>query len=414
MSLLIRNARVLTLAGPHPRRGPAMRDLAVIDPCDVLVSGVTINAVGPKLAVPSGAFEDLDARGRVLMPGFVDCHTHMCWAGSRIDEWERKLAGASYLDMLKAGGGIMSTVRAVRAAPLDELVRCTRERIDRALSQGTTTVEIKSGYGLTTEAELKMLDAIRAAAVGANATVVLTALLGHALDADVPREEFIRTTIERTLPAVRERFGAIAVDAFCETGAWMVDECVRLFEAARGLGGEGHPIRVHADQFTSMGMVARAIALGALSIDHLEAATPEDAAALGRSNTFAVVLPICGLHVDDRFANARRLVDAGAPVCVATNSNPGSAPSTSVALAAALAVRRAGLTPAEAITAITANPAALLGLADRGSIEPGKRADLVLLRHIDERALVYELEADHADVVIAGGVPVKGWPVHGR
>jgi imidazolonepropionase len=407
MTLLIRNARVLTLAGPRPRRGAAMRDLGVIDPCDVLIDAGVIKAVGPGLAKPPGACDELDARGRVLMPGFIDCHTHMCWAGSRIDEWERKLAGATYLEILRAGGGIMSTVRSVRAASTDELTRLTRARMDRALALGTTTVEIKSGYGLTVEHELKMLEAIRAAAIGTPMTAVATALLGHAIDPDLARDEFVKATIEHTLPAVRARFGAIAVDAFCESGAWTLDECVRLFEAAKAAG---HPVRVHADQFTSMGMVPGAVGLGARSVDHLEATTPQDAACLGRSNTFAVVLPMCGLHVDDRYANARRLIDAGAAVCVASNSNPGSAPSASLPLGAGLAVRKGGLTPAEAIAAITVNPATLLGLADRGSIEPGRRADLVVLRHTDERALVYEIESDHADAVIAGGTLVRGRP----
>ncbi len=411
MTLLIRNARVLTLAGARPRRGAAMRELGAIDRCDVLVEGDKIASVGPGIAAPPGA-EVIDAAGRVLMPGFVDCHTHMCWTGSRVDEWEKKLAGATYLEILKAGGGIMSTVRSVRAASEEDLIASMLRRIASARNQGTTTIEIKSGYGLTGEAELKMLGAIASAAAkaGVGVTVVPTALLGHAIDPDVPREEFIRATIDETLPAVRARFGPIAVDAFCETGAWTVEECVRLFEAAKAAAHPHHPIRVHADQFTSMGMVGKAIGLGATSIDHLEATSIEDAALLGKSNTFGVVLPVCGLHVDDRFAVGRRLVDAGVALCVASNCNPGSAPTTSLALAAALAVRKCGLTPAEVITAITANPAALLGLDDRGSIETGKRADLVLLRHTDERALVYEIESDHADLVVAGGAVVKGMP----
>lgn len=381
-----------------------MRDLGVIDGCDVLVELGSIKSVGPRLAKPAGACEELDARGRVLMPGFVDCHTHMCWAGSRMDEWEQRLGGASYLDILKSGGGIMSTVRSVRAASHDELVRLTVARMDQALRQGTTTIEIKTGYGLTTADEVKMVKAISAAQRRLPG-VVGTALIGHAIPPDVPRDEFIRTTIEQTLPAVRKAWGSpLAVDAFCESGAWTLEECVRLFTAAKAAG---HPIRVHADQFTSMGMVSKAIELGALSIDHLEATTSDDAELLGRSNTFGVILPLCGLHVDDRYANGRRLIDAGVMLCVASNSNPGSAPSTSLALAAGLAVRKGGLTPAEAITAITANPAALLGLTKVGSIEPGKLADLVLLRHTDERAFVYEIESDHADVVFTGGHVAK-------
>ena len=233
--------------------------------------------------------------------------------------------------------------------------------------------------------------------------VVATALLGHAIDPDISR--FVDRTINETLPAVHTTYPSVAVDAFCEKGAWNQTDTVRLLTRAKELG---HPIRVHADQFTSMGMVPEAIRLGAVSVDHLEASSKNDLDLLAKSNTFGVILPVCGVHVDGRFTNVRRFVSSGGLVALATNYNPGSAPCPSMPMAIALAVRYCGLSPAEAVVAATVNPASLLGLNDRGTIAPGQRADLVLLRHTDERMLAYELGGDPVDVVMLGGRVVKG------
>lgn len=391
--------------GSVPRRGRALRELGILARGDVVVEGDRIAAVGEGLAVPSGA-RVVDAGGRVLMPGFVDCHTHACWAGDRLDEWDMKRRGASYLDILRSGGGIMSTVRAVRSATTERLARALRDRLDVMLRGGTTTVEVKSGYGLAPEHELKMLRVIAAAGEEGGAPVVVpTALLGHAIDAEAPdHRAFVEATIGATLDAVHAEFPSIAVDAFCEQGAWSVDDCVHLLGRARSLG---HPIRVHADQFTSLGMVHEAVRLGAVSVDHLEAATPDDLRALAASPTMGVVLPCCGFHVDGRYADARAFVDAGGALALATNYNPGSAPCPSMPMAVALAVRHGGLDPAEAIAACTVNAASLLGMPDRGTIAPGRRADLVLLRHRDERMLAYEFGGDPVDGVIARGRVVR-------
>jgi len=397
MSLLIRNARVLTLAGnERPRRGKALGELGVIPVGEVLVADGKISAVGPKVEAPAGA-ETIDAAGRVLLPGFVECHTHACWAGDRLGEWEQQLRGVPYLEILKNGGGIHATVRAVREATQKQLAAGLKARLELMLRDGTTTVEVKSGYGLTTEAEMKMLRAIRRAAGEWPGTVVPTALLGHAFEGEL--DDYARMVVRELLPEVAREFPDIAVDAYCEKGAWSVEACVKLFEKAQ----KYHPLRVHADQFNSLGMVPEAIRLHARSVDHLEASTKNDLLALAQSSTIGVILPCTGFHTNGRYARAGFFVDQGGAVALATNCNPGTAPTHSMPLAIALAVRFCGLSPAEAIAAATVNAAAVLGFKDRGTIEPGQRADLILLRHKDERALACELGGNPVDVVVCEG-----------
>lgn len=414
--ICIRDARVLTLArGERPRRGAELADLSVLARGDVLVDDGCITAVlphepdrGADDLLPGGAkVEVIDARGRVLIPGFVDCHTHACFTGSRLDEWDMKRAGASYLDILRKGGGINATVRSVRAASRQELARQLRRRLAAFLAHGTTTVEVKSGYGLTPKDETRMLEAIAGAAFDSlPQEVVPTALLGHAIDPEQPG--FVGRTIGETLDAVHalaasegpEAVARVAVDAYVEQGAWSVADAVALLQRAAALG---HPVRVHADQFTSMGMIGEAVRLGARSVDHLEASTDADLDLLAASPTAGVILPACGFHLDGRYARARRLVDAGGFLALATNFNPGSAPTFSMPMAIALAVRHCGLSAAEAISACTVNAAEVLGLSDRGAIEPGARADLILLRHLDERDLAFEFGANCVDAVIVAG-----------
>lgn len=395
--LLFRNARVLTLAGtPGARRGRAMHDLGVLDRADVLVRGGRVAAVGAGL--DPGDARVVEAHGRVLMPAFVDAHTHACWAGSRLDEWEAKLAGATYLELLARGGGIMSTVRAVRAATREALRDGLLDRLHAMAREGTAAVEVKSGYGLTTPDELKMLDAIADAHEHWPGQVTQTACIGHALDPE--HEHHAERTIEETLPAVHHRYPGIALDAYCEKGAWSLEQCQRLFAAGRRLG---HPVRVHADQFNPLGMVEIAIEMNAVSVDHLEATPPESLDRLAHSETFGVMLPCSGFHLDGRYANGRRFVDAGGRLVLATNCNPGSAPCVSMPMVIALAVRHLGLSVPEAICATTINAAALLGHADCGSIVHNARADLVLLRCRDERELAYTFGASHAAMTVIAG-----------
>lgn len=398
--ILFTNARVLTLAhGDIPRRGDALRELSVIDNGGVLVRGGRIAEVSvSSITKPPGAMH-IDAHGRVLMPTFVDCHTHACWAGERFDEFDMKLAGASYLDILKAGGGIMSTVRAVRSASEDDLVNLLHLRLSRMGALGTATVEVKSGYGLNTESELKMLRAIRRAAEHSRLHVVPTFLGAHAIDPDNPN--FIEQTINETLPAVAAEFPGIVCDAYCEESAWSLDDTIRLFEQARDLGC---PVRVHADQFNVLGMTNRAVEMGAISVDHLEASTTKELRMLARSDTMGVALPCSGFHLDDRYAPARTLIDMNGGLAIATNYNPGSAPTPSMPFTVALACRKLGLTPAEALVCATVNAAHVLRFADQtGTIEPGKRGDLQLLDCTDERELGYEIATPGPQLTLIGG-----------
>lgn len=404
--LLLTNARVVRVALSHgPKSRAAMRDLCILPRAHLLLQHGSIAAIWsddePSPRLPS-TLTTIDAKGRCVLPGFVDCHTHLCWAGSRIDEWTRLAAGETYQSIAASGGGIMSTVRAVRAAPISELVASLEHRIRAAISTGSTTIEIKSGYGLTLEHESRMLDAITTAAAASPATIIPTALLGHALDPAHTggSEAFIADTIHNTLPSISRAHPGIALDAFCEKNAWSPEACQTLFERARALH---HPIRVHTDQFTDLGMVARAVKLGARSVDHLEAASPETARLLSTSNTMAVILPCCGFHLDGRYADGRGLIDAGAKLALATNANPGSAPCSSMPMAIALAVRHTRLTPAEAISAATINAASVLNLPDRGYIAPGTRADLILLHDTDERSLAYGFGTNPVHTTIIAG-----------
>jgi len=410
--ILIKNARLLTMCGADGsvpglkgRRGADVGTLGIKDDHDLLVLDGRIAEITPAGAAPSERRREamsgcklIDAHRAVVMPGFVDAHTHACWAGSRLDEWERKLKGATYLEIMASGGGIMSTVRAVREASVGELACDLLMRLGRLVGHGTTTAEVKSGYGLTTEHELKMLEAITQSRECSPGGIVATALLGHAIDGD--ERAFVDRTINETLPAVSAAHPGVAVDAYCERGAWSVDDTTRLLEAA---SDRGHPVRVHADQFTALGMLDVAIGLGARSVDHLEASTPEGLAALARSETFGVMLPACGFHLDSRYGKGRAFLDAGGKLALATNLNPGSAPCSSMPMVIALAVRHMGLSVAEAIGATTSNAAALLGLSDRGYLAAGARADLIMLAHEDERELGYEIGGNPVELVIIGG-----------
>jgi imidazolonepropionase len=403
--LLIHDARVLTMPmGREPARGAAMRELGVVDRGWVLIGDDgLVDRVGT--GTPPVASIRIDARGRVLMPALIDAHTHACWTGDRWSEWARKRAGEPYLSILNSGGGIMSSVRSVRGSTREDLARTTALRLQRMARVGTGTCEVKSGYGLSTEAELRMLGAIddAAAACVAQIGTVATCLAGHAIDPGCP--DFIARTLRETLPAIAAARPGTTMDLYIEQGAWMGDDAVRFVATSLALGC---PVRAHVDQFTRSGLLADLIGMGVRSVDHLEASSASDLATVAHSGAFAVALPATGFALDMRFMDARRLLDEGGTLVIASNANPGSAPGLGLPFAMQLAARFMGLTSAEILRASITNSAHLLGVSGTvGSIEPGQRADLMLLHDTNEDALVHGLPSGAPGLVLHAGRAVN-------
>lgn len=405
-------AELITVAG-GPQRGDDLGDLGVICDGAVLIQDGKITAVGTttdlKAAYPDE--ERLDATGRVVMPGFVDPHTHVIWAGDRAAEFDLRLQGKTYLEILDAGGGILSTVRATRAAPIEILKQQTLRRMRRMFAYGTTTAEAKSGYGLEIGTELRMLEALLDLDKEGPLDLAFTFLGAHAIPPEyVGRsDEYTALICTDMLPAVKNLWHEKApgivlpfVDVFCETGAFSLSQTRLILEKARELG---FPLKVHADEFENLGGARLAVELGATSADHLVKASFEDISALGRSNTVAVALPCTPFGLAEAFyAPAQAILDDGGLLALATDLNPGTAWCESMQFAIALACRYMRLNPAQAIAAATINAAAAIGLADRvGSIEPGKQADLLILSVDTYRHLGYRFGTNLVEKIIKKG-----------
>jgi imidazolonepropionase len=411
--MLIHSAsELLTLAG-GPQRGADLGNLGVICDGAVLIRDGKIAAVGPSAELQE-AYPDeerLDASGHVVMPGFVDPHTHVAWAGDRATEFDLRLQGKTYLEILEAGGGILSTVRATRQAPIEMLESETRKRLRRMFSYGTTTAEAKSGYGLETATELRMLQALLNLGREGPLELAVTFLGAHAVPPEyVGRaDEYTQVICGEMLPTVKEWWQANAanhalpfVDVFCEAGAFSLAQTRRILETARGLG---FPLKIHSDEFENLGGARLAVELGAVSADHLVKASFEDIAALGRSNTVAVALPCTPFGLaEPYFAPAQAILDDGGLLALATDLNPGTAWCESMQFVLALACRYLRLSPAQAIAAATINAAAAIGRADQvGSIEVGKQADLLLLSVDTYRHLGYRFGTNLVEKIVKKG-----------
>jgi imidazolonepropionase len=400
--LLIRDLAQLATpraGGEAPLRGDALDDVEVVEDAYVLCAEGRIEAVGRMrgLKVPDGELVELDGRDRCAIPGLVDCHTHACFAGDRVEEFSLRAAGASYEELHARGGGILATVSATRAAGEDGLRDAVRRHRNWMMRAGTTTFEGKSGYGLDRETELASLSAVR------EAGGVPTFLGAHAVPPEFEDgEAYLDFVLGDVLPEAARV--AEAADVFVEQGAFDAEQARRYLLACREAGLR---LRLHGDQFTELGAVPLAIELGATSIDHLEATGENGVGALAGSEVIAVLLPASALFLGRPLPPARALIDAGAAVALATDFNPGSAFCESLPLVCSLACTQLRLSPAEVLSACTVNAAAVLERADRkGRLAPGYDADVVLLEAPDWRYLAYHLGGEVVAAVIQGGTPV--------
>jgi imidazolonepropionase len=411
--MLIHSAsQLLTLDG-GPQRGTALGNLGMIRDGAVLVRGESILAVGTtaELRAAYPGEPALDVRGKVILPGFVDPHTHLVWAGDRAVEFEMRLQGKTYLEIMAAGGGIVSTVKATREARPEELLAQTRARAESLFRHGTTTVEAKTGYGLETQAEIRQMEALLQLDQAGPLEIIPTFLGAHAVPVEYKdnTEGYTQLVRNQMLPALYNWWLEHAgnrplpfVDVFCETGAFSLEQSRAILQAACNLG---FPLKIHADEFDNLGGASLAARFGAASADHLVKTSPEDIRALAQSNTVAVALPCTPFGLaDPHYTPAREILAAGGLLAIASDINPGTAWCESMQFVIALACRYLRLTPAQAIAAATINAAAAIQRSERiGSIEVGKQADLLVLSTSDYRHLGYRFGSNLVEMVIKRG-----------
>ncbi len=385
-----------------------MRDgYGLIEDAAILIEGGRITWVGPRSEAPAG-HEPTDCEGRLATPGLIDCHTHIVYGGSRAHEFEQRLTGVSYAEIAKAGGGIAATVRMTRAESEADLAASALRRLDALLSEGVTTIEVKSGYGLDRDTEMKMLKVARELSQWRPVDVVTTYLGAHALPPEFKdnRAGYLDLVCNDVLPAVAKANLADAVDAFCEGIAFSVEETRRVFEVAKSLG---LPVKLHAEQLSNLGGSAMAAQFGALSVDHIEYLDQAGVDAIAASGTVAVLLPGAFYYLREKQAPpVAALRKAGVPMAVATDLNPGTSPVHSILTAMNMACVLFGLTPEEALKGVTDNAAKALGLYDRGLLTPGMRADIALWNTARPGDLAYPLGFNPLAAVIHNGALVRG------
>jgi len=411
IALVRRAGQLLTLRGdPGPRRGAALSDLGIVASGAVLIKDGIIVDAGPMRRIEkhpaARRAREIDAAGAVVMPGFVDSHTHLVFGRPRLAAYEMRLAGASYAEIAAAGGGIQSSMAAVRGMTAAQLEAQARAALAAMARHGTTTVEAKSGYALDEAGELKTLRVL-AKLNGDPLDIVPTYLGAH-----IPPPEYhgradayIDWIAARMLPLIHRRKLARFVDVYCDDGAFTLDQSRRYLEHGHKLG---FGLKIHAEQFTRTGAACMAVELGAASVDHLEQAGDEEIHALAQSNTIATLLPGSVFHLALRtYAPARALIAGGAAVALATDFNPGTSPTFSMQMVLSLAATEMRMSPAEAIAAATINGAHALGCAHRvGSLEPDKQADLLILNVADYRELPYYFGTNNVKVTLKKGLPL--------
>jgi imidazolonepropionase len=393
MLAVLHASQLVTLAGPQrPRVGAELSDLRIIPDGALLIDGERVAAVGTSSEIEklSAGAQIVNATGRIVLPGFVDAHTHLVFAGNRLDDFEARARGESYQEIAKRGGGIQTTVKATRAASETELLSLGTERATWFLRNGTTSVEAKSGYGLTVEDELKLLRVIQGIGRATRLETIPTFLGAHAVPAEFrnDRAAYVSLVVDKMLPRIAAEKLAEFCDIFCEQDYFNLDDSRRILTAAKK---HGLKIRLHVDQLTNSGGAKLAAELGAITADHLEQTDGDGIAALAAGKVQPVLLPgsVYALGTK-KYPDARAMIDAGLAVVLATDFNPGSSPTVSMQMILSLAVTQMKMSPAEAISAATFNAAASLGRTDRiGSLEAGKQANFVIHKCWDYRELAY-------------------------
>jgi imidazolonepropionase len=396
-------AQLATPTGAGAKYGPRMREISIVDNAAIAIAGDHFSWIGAVSDWAGTAARVVDLGGRAVIPGLIDPHTHAIWAGDRLRDFDARTSGVTYEEILASGGGIWSTIRATTDAADDTLVSLTERRLWSLIRSGATTIEVKSGYGFTPDRELRLLELIRIVASRVPARIVPTLLIHLPPNDQGKHDAYIHQIRSELIPEVSRRQLATAVDVFIEKEAWSAKQAETMLESALDYGLS---IKVHAEQFHSIGGIETAIRLKALSIDHLEACKPHQYNLFRDSPTLASILPGVSLHLGIPKAPARQLIDAGAAVTVGTDLNPGSSPLFSTNGALGLAVRLNGLATSEALVAGTINACHALGLDDAGRIEAGARADFVVLDSPDWRDLLYTLGNHPVHEVWCNGVRI--------
>jgi imidazolonepropionase len=404
--------QLLTLAGDVPKRGKTQGDLGIIYDGAIAINGEKIFAVGNTpdiLILADSRTRKIDARGKIVLPGFIDAHTHVVFAGDRANEFEMRLQGATYLDIQGAGGGIMSTVRATRAASVDELVAQSRVRLDAMLAHGTTTAEVKTGYGLDLANEMEMLDAIARLNIEHGIDLVPTFLGAHVVPDEYKghEDDYVKLIVEEMLPTIKKSpFFPVFCDVFCDDGAFTREQTRKILSRAKELG---FGLRVHADEFANLGAAALAAELGAASADHLMVTRRDEMHKMANADVVAVLLPgtTFGLGKTN-FADGHAFIEENVPVALGSDINPGTCWCESMPFIMALACRYEKLTPAQAIVAATINAAYSLGVAGQvGSLQAGKIADILIVNVPDYRHLAYRFGTNPIETVIKRGKAIR-------
>ncbi len=398
---VLRNIGLLATCRPEGGQG----DIHLVPEAAVAWEGETIRWVGPESRLPAehARGESIDAGGRLVVPGLVDCHTHLAFGGWRADEFEQRLQGVGYLDIARAGGGIMSTVRATRAATEEELLAKSRSALEGMRRLGVTTVECKSGYGLDLETELRLLRVYQTLAATQPTRIVPTFLGAHVVPTEyrADRAGYLRLLLDEMMPAAAANGLARCCDVFVEETAFSVEEAREIFLAGKAVGLAP---KLHADQLSAGGGAELAAEVGALSADHLECASDAGIAAMAAAGVVAVSLPLATLYLNQKPMPARKFIEAGVPVAVATDFNPGSAPSWDLPLAMMLACHLQRMTPAEALKGATSIAARAVGLpGEAGEVSVGSRADLVIIDSPDVNHWLYHYRPNAGLLTIAAG-----------